>query len=99
MHEICVIKHCIFLKLVYQNKNELPGTSMVSTMIVSRFEKSRCLLKSSVPFPDSPTSLKHCQQDGTDKRAYSHIHPLNPVSSLWTWHFKDGVYATNFPFP
>ena len=28
-----------FFKLVYQNKNELPGTSMAFTMIVSRFEK------------------------------------------------------------
>ena len=24
---------------------------------------------------------------------------LNPVSLLWTWHFKHGVYATNVPFP
>ena len=24
---------------------------------------------------------------------------LNPVSLSWTWHFKHGVYATNFPFP
>ena len=24
---------------------------------------------------------------------------LNPVSLLWTWHFKHGVYATNFPSP
>ena len=22
---------------------------------------------------------------------------LNPVSLLWSWHFKDGVYATSFP--
>ena len=38
-----------FLKLVYRNKNELSGTGMAFTMIVSRFEKSHCLLKSSVP--------------------------------------------------
>ena len=24
---------------------------------------------------------------------------LITVSSLWTWHFKHGVYATNFQFP
>ena len=24
---------------------------------------------------------------------------LNPVSLLWSWHFKHGVYATSFPFP
>ena len=29
----------IILILVYQNKNELPGTSMTFTMIVSRLEK------------------------------------------------------------
>ena len=28
MHQIRVIKYCIILKLVYKNKNELPGTSM-----------------------------------------------------------------------
>ena len=28
MHQIYVIKYCILLKLIYQNKNELPGTSM-----------------------------------------------------------------------
>ena len=24
---------------------------------------------------------------------------LDPVSLLWTWHFKHGVHATNFPSP
>ena len=24
---------------------------------------------------------------------------LDPVSLLWTWHFKHGAYATNFLFP
>ena len=24
---------------------------------------------------------------------------LNPVSLLWSWHFKLDVYATSFPFP
>ena len=40
MHQIFVIKYCILLKsLVYQNKNELLGTSLAFMMIVSRFEK------------------------------------------------------------
>ena len=48
MRQIYLIKYCV-LKLVYENKNALPGTSMTFTMIVSRFEKSHCQLKSSVP--------------------------------------------------
>ena len=36
-----------FLKLVEQYKNELSGTSMASTMIVSKFEKSHGQRKSS----------------------------------------------------
>ena len=51
MHQISVIKYCILKKLVYQNKNELPGTSMAFMMIVSKFEKSHCLSKSSIPLP------------------------------------------------
>ena len=38
-------------KLVEQYKNELPGTSMASTMIVSKFEKSHGQRKSSVSLP------------------------------------------------
>ena len=34
------VNYFALLKLVYQNKNELPGTSMAFGMIVSRFEKS-----------------------------------------------------------
>ena len=50
MYQIYIIKYCILLN-TSQNKNELTGTSVAFTMIVSRFEKSHCLLKSSVPLP------------------------------------------------
>ena len=41
MHQIYEKKNVLsFLKLVYQNKNELLGTSMAFTMIVFRVEKS-----------------------------------------------------------
>ena len=39
MHQVFVMKYCIILKLVYQNNNELPGTSTAFTMIVFRFER------------------------------------------------------------
>ena len=39
MHRVFVINFVSFSKLVYQNKNELPGTSKAFMMIVSRFEK------------------------------------------------------------
>ena len=38
MHQLYIIKYCILLQQVYKNNNELPGTSMAVTMIVSRFE-------------------------------------------------------------
>ena len=47
-----------FWKLVYQNKNELFGTSVAFTMIVFRVEKRHCLLKSSVPLPWQPNLIK-----------------------------------------
>ena len=58
MHQIYEIKIVSFLKLVYQSKNELPGTSMAFTVIVSKFEKSHCLLKSSVFLPWQPNFIK-----------------------------------------
>ena len=94
-----------FLKLVYQNKNELPGTSMAFTMIVSRFEKGHCLLKSSVPLPWQPNLIKTLPTGVISKLMIQTRKPiptyilLNPVSLLWTWHFKHSVYATSFPFP
>ena len=42
-YQIFLIKILSFLKLVYQNENEIAGTSMAFTMIVFRFEKSHCL--------------------------------------------------------
>ena len=58
MHQIYIKNIVSFLKLVHQNKSELPGTSMAFTVIVSRFEKSHCLLKSSVPLPWQPNLIK-----------------------------------------
>ena len=40
MHQIYEKNVVSFLKLVYQNKDELLGTSMAFTMIVFRVEKS-----------------------------------------------------------
>ena len=46
------------LKPIYQNKKELPGTSMAFGMTVSRFEESHCLRKSSLPLPWQPNLIK-----------------------------------------
>ena len=95
MHQIYIIKHCIFfLKLVYQNKNELTGTSVAFTMIVSRFEKSHCLLKSSVPLARQPNLIKTLPTGAISKLMIQTREPtpkytlLDPVSLLWTWNFN-----------
>ena len=67
MYQIYIIKYCILLN-TSQNKNELTGTSVAFTMIVSRFEKSHCLLKSSVPLPSNRSNK---QIHDTDKRPSS----------------------------
>ena len=76
---------------------------MAFRMMVSRFEKSHCMptkILSSFALTAQPHQNIANRSD-TDKRDHSHTPPppLNPVSLLWTWHFKHGVYATNFPFP
>ena len=78
--------------------NELPRTSMALTIIVFRVEKIHCYLNPQFP---CLTAQPHqniangsdWQINDTDKRAYSHIHPLGPVSLL------HGVYVANFHFP
>ena len=104
MHQIYVINIVSFLKLVYQNKNELLGTSMAFTMIVSRFGKSHCPLKFSAPLPWQPNIIKTLATGAISKLMIQTIELtttytlLNPVTLLWIWHFKHGVYATRFPF-
>ena len=94
-----------FLKLVYQNKNEFAGTSVAFTMIASRFEKSHCLLKSSVPLPWQPNLIDTLPTVAISKlmiqtrEAIPKYTLLDPVSLLWTWYFKHGIHATNFPTP
>ena len=94
-----------FLKIVHQNKNELLGTNMGFKMTVSRFEKRYCLLKSSVTFPWQPNLIKTLATGAISTSKIQTREPiptytlLNPISLLWTWHFKHGVYATNCPFP
>ena len=78
---------------------------MAFTMKVSRFEKSHCLLKSSIPLSIQPNFIEILSLGAIGKLMIQTRDPiptyprLNPVSLLWTWHFKHGVYATNFPFP
>ena len=77
---------------------------MAFTMIVSRFEKKSLPTKLLSFFALIAQPLQNvanrsdCQIIGTDKKAYPTC-ILNPVSLLWSWHFKHGVYATSFPFP
>ena len=105
MHQIYSIKYCILKTIVYQNENELTGTSVVFTMIVSRFEKSCCPLKSSAPLSWQPNLVKTLPTGAISKlmiqtrEAIPKYTLLDPVSLLWTWHFKHGVHATNFPSP
>ena len=74
------------------------------TVIVSRFVKSHCLLKSSVPSPRQPNFIKILATGEISKLMVQTREPiptytLHPVNLLWAWHFKHGAYATNFLFP
>ena len=66
-------------------------------MIVSRFEKSYCLLNSSVPLSWQPNLIKRLPTGATSKLMIQTREPipkytlLNPVSLLWTWHFKHDI--------
>ena len=68
-------------------------------------KKSRCLLKSLVPLPRQPNLIKTLPTGVIGKLLIQTRGPiptyilLNPVSLLWSWHFKHGVYATSFQFP
>ena len=94
--------YCLFL-LVYAVT--LPGTSMAFMMIVSGFEKSHCLRKSSVSLLWQPNLITTLPTGVISKLMIETREPiptytlLNPVRLLWTWHFKHGVYPTKFPFP
>ena len=72
---------------------------MAFTMIVSQVEKSNCLLKSSVPFPQQPNLIKTSPTGAIIKLVIQTREPIptntprDPVSLL------HGVYATNFPSP
>ena len=68
---------------------------MAFMMIVSRFEKKSLLTKILSPFPAGVISKLLIQTRGPIPTYIL----LNPVSLLWSWHFKHGVYATSFPFP
>ena len=69
---------------------------MAFRMIVSRFEKSHCLLKSSVPLPCQPNLIKTLPTGVISKlmiqtrEPIPTYTPLNPVSLLWT------MYLTKF---
>ena len=78
---------------------------MAFTMIVSRLEKSNCLLKSSVPKPWQVSLIKTLAtawaiskltvQTGEPIPTYT---LLNPVCLLWTWHFKHGICFPDWLF-
>ena len=63
---------------------------MAFTMIVSRFEKSHCLLKSSVPIPERLNLIKTLATGAICKLTIQTREPiptytlLNPIHFLWT---------------
>ena len=73
--------------------------------IVQVKKKSHCLLKCSVPLPWQSNLIKTLATGAIGKLMIQTREPiptytlLNPVSSIWKWHFKHGVYAINFSFP
>ena len=91
MHQFFVIKYVSFLKLVYQNKNELPGTSMAFTVIVSRFKKSHSLLKFLVPLPWQPNLIKTLATRAISKLMIQTKEPIPTYTSsvLFTYYGHD----------
>ena len=80
-----------FLKLVYQNKNELPGKSMALRMMVSRFEKSH-RMSAKILSSFALTAQPHqniVNRSDTDKRAYSH--PSPPPPSILLAYYGHGI--------
>ena len=72
---------------------------MAFTVIASWFEKSHCLLKSSVPLSRQPNLIKTLLTGAISKlmiptgEPIPTCTPINPVSLL------HGVCVTDFPFP
>ena len=71
---------------------------MAFTMIVFRLKKFTAYLNPQFPCltaqpHQNVANRSDWQINDTDKGAYSHIHPLNPVGLL------HGVYVENFHFP
>ena len=104
MHQIYVIKYCILLKLFIRIRMSYQLQVWLFTVIVSRFVKSHCLLKSSVPLLRQPNFIKILATGEISKLMVQTREPipaytLHPVNLLWAWHFKHGAYATNFLFP
>ena len=78
---------------------------MAFVMIVSRFEKKSLPTKILSSFTLLANLIKTLPTGVISKVFIQTRGPiptyilLNPVSLLWSWHFKHGVYATSFPFP
>ena len=109
MHQIYVlIKYCILLKTIYHNKNELLGTSMafhcdsfqvckksLPTKILSSFAQTAQLYQ-------NIGNRRDQQINGTDKRAYSHIHPpscqliMGMAFQTWCICYKFSISFTNY---
>ena len=91
MHQIYAIKYCILLKLVYQNRNELSGINewvIISyglTMKVSKFEKSHCPLKSSVPLPWKPNLIKTLPTEAISRLMIQKRGPVPTYTLLNPW--------------
>ena len=78
---------------------------MAFVMIVSRFEKKSLPTKILSSFALLAQPHQNIANGVISKLLIQTRGPiptyilLNPVSLLWSWHFKHGVYATSFPFP
>ena len=62
---------------------------MTFTMIVSRFEKSHCLLKSSVPIPERLNLIKTLATGAICKLKIQTREPHTPSSILFTFYGHD----------
>ena len=81
-----------FWKLVHHNENELTGTSMLFTMIVSRFEKSHCLLKLSIPLPWQQNLIKKLATGATSKLMIQTREPFpHTISSILLAYYRHSI--------
>ena len=105
MHQIYIIKYCILLKTSLSELEWVTRHKCGFHNDSIQVWKKSLPIKILVPFPWQHNLIKKLPIGAISKsmiqtrEAIPKYTLLNPVSLIWTWHFKHGIQATNFPSP